>query len=258
MKTMWIAAAAAAAFAAAPGAAKPLTEVPHALDPAKAYILVEYRLLANPYGGFPGSRKTMPLSTGLTFARYDPAAGDALGAGKAKPKSSPPGQALAEGFRNKPLVKADASRLFLLEVDPGLWVVEGFGNTAFSLGSYSFTLEPGTVTDLGVVTAENDWAQGQRAPKTGDIFKMALAGPFAKHLDMAPMRVAFRPRAAGDIPVPAGIPAERIRAVAFTPDQKFGNYLGGLVNRIEGVNARLRAPAEKPTPAPAETQTPKP
>jgi hypothetical protein len=28
--------------------------------------------------------------------------------------------------------------------------------------------------------------------------------------------------------------------VAFTPDAKFGNYLGGLVNRIEGVNYRLR------------------
>jgi hypothetical protein len=242
--------AAMGALAAAPAAAKPLTQVPATLDPAKAYVLIEYRLLANPYAGFPGSRKTMPLNAGLTLARYDPAAGDIRGLGKAKANPVPAGQLSAEGFRNKPLVKGEGSRLFLLEVDPDLWVVQGFGNTSFSLGSYAFKLEPGTVVDLGVVTAENDWAEGQRAPKTGDIFKMALIGPFAKRPDMAPMRLAFRRRGAGDIPVPSGIPAARVQSASFTTDQKFGNYLGGLVNRIEGVNARLHAPDAEPAPKP--------
>jgi hypothetical protein len=249
-KTPILAAAAAAALAATPAAAKPLTQVPAALNPAKAYILVEYRLLANPYAGFPGSRKTMPLNAGLTFARYDAAAGDIRGLGKAKGNPVPKGQDAGEGFRNKPLVKGEGARLFLLEVDPDLWVVQGFGNTSFSLGSYSFKLEPGTVVDLGVLTAENDWAEGQRAPKTGDIFKMALIGPFAKRPDMAPMRVVFRPRGPGDIQVPAGLAAARVQPVAFTADQKFGNYLGGLVNRIEGVNARLREPAVAAAPKP--------
>ena len=105
------------------------------------------------------------------------------------------------------------------------------------------------------MTPENDWAEGQRQAKTGDIFKMALLGPFAKRPDMAPMRLTFRPRAAGDMPLPAGLPAERVRPAAFTPDQRFGNYLGGLVNRIEGVNARAKAATE---PNPPADNAPKP
>jgi hypothetical protein len=240
--------AALALAAAAPAAAATLKQVPAALNPAKAYILVEYRLLKNPYGGgLPGSRKTMPLNAGLIFARYDPALGDIRGMGKARANPVAPGQQAAEGFRSKPLVKGPGSRLFLIEVEPDIWVVQGFGNTSFSLGSYTFELAPGSVTDLGVVTAEPDWAEGQKPPDMGSLLGAALAGPFAKSQDIAPMRASFRPRGSGDIPIPAGIPTQSVQPVAFTPDAKFGNYLGGLVNRIEGVNARLRAGAPTPT-----------
>jgi hypothetical protein len=239
-----------AAFALAagsPAAAKTLKQVPPALNPAKAYILVEYKLLDNPFGGFPGSRKTMPLKTGLAFGRYDPALGDIRGLGKAMANPVGPGQRPTEGFRYKPIAKGPATRLILIEVEPDIWVVQGFGGTSFSLGSYMFELAPGTVTDLGVVTAEPDWAEGQEPPDVGDVFKMALAGPFAKSLEIAPMRATFRPRTNGDIPLPAGIPADKIRPVTFTPGAKFGNYLGGLVNRIEGVNASLRSgPSPRP------------
>ncbi len=92
--------AALALAAASPAAAVTLKQVPAALNPAKAYILVEYRLLKNPYaGGMPGSRKTMPLKSGLTFARYDPALGDIRGMGKARANPVAPGQQAAEGFR---------------------------------------------------------------------------------------------------------------------------------------------------------------
>jgi hypothetical protein len=134
-------------------------------------------------------------------------------------------------------------------MDPGLWVVQGFANTSFSLGSYTFELAPGSVTDLGIVTAEPDWAEGQEPPDMGSLLASAMAGPFGKSPDIAPMRATFRPRGSGDIPLPAGIPTDKVRPVAFTPGAKFGNYLGGLVNRIEGVNASLRA---RPTPATPE------
>jgi hypothetical protein len=234
-------AALALAVCAAPVAAKTLKQVPAALNPAKAYILVEYKLLKNPFGNFPGSRKTMPLKTGLVFGRYDPALGDIRGRGKAVANPVAPGQLPIEGFRYKPVAKGPATRLLLLEVEPDTYVVQGFGNTSFSLGSYSFSLAPGTVTDLGIVTAEPDWAEGQEPPDVGDVFKAALAGPFAKSPDIAPMRVTFRPREPGDIALPAGIPPGKVRPVEFMPGAKFGNYLGGLVNRIEGVNASLKA-----------------
>ncbi len=234
--------AALALAAASPAEAKTLKQVPAALNPAKAYLLVEYRLLKNPFGGLPGSRKTMPLKAGLAFGRYDAALGDIRGMGKASGNPVPAGQQPIEGFRYKPLAKGPATRLMLIEMEPGRWVVQGFGNTSFSLGSYAFELAPGTVTDLGIVEAEPDWAEGQQPPGAGEIFAAALAGPFAKSPDIAPMRATFRPRTGGDIPLPAGILADKVRPVEFIPGAKFGNYLGGLVNRIEGVNASLRSP----------------
>ena len=86
---------------------------------------------------------------------------------------------------------------------------------------------------------------GARTPM-GRLLGSAMAGPFGKSPDIAPMRLSFRPRTAGDIPVPAGIPAGKVRPVAFAPGAKFGNYLGGLVNRVEGVNYLLRSGATTP------------
>ena len=151
MKRLALLAAFAFALTAPAAGAKTLKQVPPALNPAKAYILVEYKLLKNPFANFPGSRKTMPLQTGLAFGRYDPALADIRGMGKATGNPVPAGEQPIEGFRSKALAKGPATRLMLIEVEPDLWVVQGWGNTSFSLGSYAFELAPGTVTDLGVV-----------------------------------------------------------------------------------------------------------
>ena len=241
MKTRILLAATAACLAA-PAAADTLKKVPATLNPAKAYILVEYKLMPNPLAGFPGSRKTMPLTSGLIFARYDPVLGDIRGLGKAKANPVPGKQAAIEPFRNRELAKAEAARLHLIEVEPDTWVVQGFGNTSFSLGSYAFKLEPGTVTDLGVAEPAMDWAEGERAQNAGDLMKTALLGPFAKRPDIAPARVSFRPRTDRDIAVPAALQG-KLRPATFVTNAKFGNYLGGLVNRIEGVNAQAKAQA---------------
>lgn len=227
--------------------AEALKKVPATLNLAKAYVLVEYKLQKNPYASFPGSRNTLPLSAGLILARYDSRLGDIRGMGKAKANPVLGGQKVAESFRNKPIAKGEASRLFLLELDPDVWVIQGYGNTSFSLGSYSFVLAPGSVVDLGVVAAETDWAEGQKPPDVGDVFAAALAGPFAKRADIAPLRLSFRSRGSGDMRVPVGIPAERVKPVAFTEDATFGNYLGALVNRIEGVNAKLKSDGVPPS-----------
>jgi hypothetical protein len=242
MKTRILLAATAACLAA-PAAADTLKKVPATLNPAKAYILVEYKLMPNPLANLPGSRKTLPLTSGLILARYDPALGDIRGMGKAKGNPVPGKQSAVEPFRNRELAKGDAARLHLIEVEPDTWVVQGFGNTSFSLGSYAFKLEPGTVTDLGVAEPAMDWAEGDRTMNGGDLVKMALLGPFAKRPDIAPARVSFRPRTERDMAVPAALPRDKLRPVTFMPNAKFGNYLGALVNRIEGVNAQAKAAA---------------
>lgn len=243
MKTKLLLAAAVACLAV-PAAADTLNKVPAELNPAKAYILVEYKLMPNPMANLPGSRKTMPLTEGLTFARYDPVLGDIRGLGKAKANPVPGKQAAAEPFRNREIVRGDAARLHLIEVEPDTWVIQGFGKTSFSLGSYAFQLEPGTVTDLGVAEPAIDWAEGQRAMNGGDLVKMALMGPFAKRPDIAPARVGFRARTDRDIALPAGLPRHKVRPVSFVSNVKFGNYLGGLVNRIDGVNGQAKSEAE--------------
>ncbi|RVT94525.1 hypothetical protein [Sphingomonas crocodyli] len=230
MKRIFLAATIAVATAG-PGMAETLKAVPTSLDPTKAYILVEYRLIANNFADLPGSRKTLPLIAGLSFGSYDDAAHDL--------KKDAKGHPLIEAFRNREIVRVEGARLHLIETDPGLWVIAGWGDTSFALGSYSFRLEAGKITDLGVVTGAQDWAEGDRAMNSGDLMKMALLGPFAKQPAIAPMRASFRPRDEGDIPVPMTLTGVTY-AVAFTPDQKFGNYQGRLVNRIEGANARLR------------------
>ncbi|MEP6784551.1 MAG: hypothetical protein ABI898_02300 [Sphingomonadales bacterium] len=229
--------------------AETLKAVPATLDPTKAYVLVEYRLMADPYSDLPTSRKSMPLNEGLALARYDAVRRDIRGLGRAQSNPVPANQEAIERFSNRVIAKSDGSRLMLLAVEPDTWVVAGYGNTSFSLGSYAFNLAPGTVTDLGVVEAARDWAQGDRQANGGDLLKMAFLGPFAKRPAIAPIRAAFRPRTASDLPVPTTISSAAVRRVTFVPNAQFGNYLGGLVNRIEGVNATARAGSQTSAPS---------
>lgn len=231
--------------------AEALKKVPPALNPGKAYVLVEYPLQRNPIK-FPGSRTYIPLMDGLVLARYDTELRDVRGLGKAKARALPKGASPVEPFRNRPVAAVPPSRMMLLELEPDTWVVQGWGTTSFSLGSYTFTLEPGTVTDLGVVSSAADWAQGEGPAKAGDVIAAAFLGPFAKRPKVAPARVSFRPRTTQDMPIPAGIPSDRVKPVQFTPGAEFGNYLGGLVNRIEGVNARLKAGTGETPSAPPQ------
>lgn len=237
-----------ALLCAVPAAAEPLKAVPATLNPAKAYILVEYKLAPNSKSIFPGSRKYLPQLGGLSFARYDSASGDVRGLGKASGNPLPGKAGPIEHFNGRNIGTSDGRRLFLIEVEPDNWVILGWGNTCFSLGSYAFTLEPGVVTDLGIVEAAPDWAEGDHGATTGDVVAAAFLGPFAKRPAIAPARVSFRPRGNGDMPVPAALPPAQVRPVSFTPDARFGNYLGGTVNRIEGVNflARQHAAGNDP------------
>ena len=235
-----------------PASAATLKKVPAQLNPDKAYLLLEYEAQPSPYAGIPGSRKTVPAVCGLVFGRYDPALGDIRGYGKAKANPVPAKQKALELYGSSPIVKGPTSRLMLIEVEPDTWVVQACGDTSFSLGSYMFKAEPGAVIDLGVVETAADWAEGDHPPDMGDLMKMAFLGPFAKRPAVAPMRASFRERTASDIAIPDTIPTAQIRKVAFTADAKFGNYLGGLVNRIEGVNATLK---KKGQAAPASSQS---
>lgn len=224
-------------LAASPVAAKSLAKPPARLDPAMAYVLVEV-------GNLDGQNQKGVL----TLARWDTERKDValLSSAKGKPQ-------LAHEATAKAIVQEKKRRLYLIELLPGQWVVEGANGTAFSLGARSFALAAGTVTDLGVAAVTTDYAEGEEAYKltAGKALKLGLLGAFAGGSAMPqpiPKAVTFRARSAGDL-MPPKLPAAAA-TVTWDGEFKFGNHLGGLVNRMGGRKARTAA-AEAPAAASA-------
>lgn len=232
-----------------------LKKPPAALDPAKAYVVVEI-------GRLDGAL----LFGTLTLARYDAEKRDIAQA------TPPPGGKIPKGgwihdnriFLNKAAVKDKQRQLFMAEVKPGLWVVEGANDTSFALGSSTFELRAGTVTDLGVVTVYTDFPEGEKRDvvTTGRLLKGALMGGIFGSVMPKPMpkAVEIRPRRADDLQ-PPGLMAGTV-PVEWTGQVEFGNYLGGLINRMGGRKARSVAASPPPSspaaPAPEAAPAPAP
>lgn len=224
----------AALFAASPVQAKTLDKLPAKLNPTKAYAVVEV-----------GNLDDARAKGVLTLARYDTSAGDIAFLDKAAKKP-----VLAHESLGKPLVQEKSRRLYLLELVPGQWVIEGANGTAFSLGSRTFELVAGQVTDLGIATVTTDYAEGESAYKltAGKALKLGLFGAFAGGSALPqpiPTAVNFRARAANDLVVPK----LATEPVEWGAEVKFGNYLGGLVNRMGGRKDRPETNATVSTPA---------
>tara|TARA_B110001454_G_scaffold218899_1_gene248475 strand:+ start:1725 stop:2519 length:795 start_codon:yes stop_codon:yes gene_type:complete len=224
-----------------------LKKPPAALNPAKAYVLVEIGKLddALMYGS-------------LVLGRYDTEKGDI-----AVP-TPPPGAKIPKGgwkqdnrtYLLKPAARVGDHSLFIVELDPGLWVIEGANDTAFSLGSSTMQLAAGSVTDIGVVSVYSDFPEGEKRDvmTSGRLLKSALGGLFVSRLPPpTPKAIDVRPRAANDIPLPA-IFASDARPVEWAGEVRFGNHLGGLVNRMGGRKARFRAMAAEQAAAEAQEQ----
>ena len=219
------------------------SKLPAKLDPAKAYVVVEIGKLDNAM-----------LDGTLVLARFDDSRRD-IAEPSPKPAKHKGGWALDNRvFLQKPALKTKGHRLFLAELDPGLWVVEGANDTAFALGSSTLQLAAGSVTDLGVVSVYSDFADGEKRDvlTTGRLFKSALMGGlFGGKLPVAmPKAIELRARTATDMALPPLL-AKASASYAWSGQVEFGNHLGGLVNRMGGRKARPGAAATNAAPAPA-------
>lgn len=241
------------ALVATPALAVTLNKIPTALNPAKAHLVVEIGKLDD--GVLYGS---------LVLGRYDETTADI-----AAPTPPPGGRIPKNGwpldnriFIMKPAVKDGDRRLYIVELSPGLWVVEGANDTAFSLGSSTIKLEAGTVTDLGVITVYSDFPEGEKRDvlTAGRMLKGALMGGILGRTlpQSMPKAIDIRSRTESDMALPpifAGI----ARPVEWAGQVRFGNHLGGLVNRMGGRKARIEAmAAEKnqtlPEDQPSDTE----
>lgn len=230
------------AMAAPATASEVLWRVPASLDPAKAYVLVEIR-----------NHDGLAAPGNVVLARYDPVGNDVRGGTRSPASALGRGEDVRIAVSSRALERTRESRLYLVELEPDIWVIEGVGATAFSLESRTFEIAAGQVLDLGVLSPQTDWPEGEGPPTVGRLVGIALLGPFARQPDPRPAMLEIRERGAGDFAVP-----ELIRPVIaparFSPGARFGNYLGGLVNRIDGRRGR---PGAAPVPTPPE-QSPLP
>lgn len=239
-------------------AAELLKAPPAKLDGTKAYAVIELRNVDD-----------KKIKGNLVLARYDAEGGDVRGGTRSPGSALAAGQPVRVSIAGKPLAKGKESRLYLVALEPDTWVIEGSSGTAFSLGSNRFTVAAGDVIDLGVVTPRTDWREGSGPEKitVGKIAAMSLLGGFAaKKKSPTPMMVELRERGGADLPIPAAFKARAV-APAYSSGAKFGNYLGGLVNRIDGRKGRTGGdaaqaddiPASEPAgAAPATEGTPQP
>jgi hypothetical protein len=218
------------------------------IDPDSAYVLVEVGNLENAL-----LKGTKGPGT-ITLARYDPVNGDVRGGYKSPetalgPKVSPRIQLMA-----KPVGKSKTSRLYLAKVEPDIWVIEGANGTAFSLGSKMFEIKAGQVIDLGYFKPNVDWLEGE-GPKSmlGGMMGAALFGSMKPKEDR-PVRLQWRPRSTGDIALPSELGQAVVVPASYTDGAKFGNYLGGLVNRIGGRGERSSTAPKTLEPAAAVSE----
>ncbi len=210
---------------------------PASLDANSAYVLVEIGTLDD------AILKGTKMPGTLTLARYDPAKGDVRGGTLSPDTSLPKGEVLRVVVMGKPIAKTKTSRQYLIKLVPDTWIIEGASGTAFSLGSAQFSMAPGQVIDLGVVKPMVEWLDGE-GPKSmmGGMMGAALFGSM-KPKELRPVRLDWRPRTGTDLPVPAVLAGRTVSTGPFTYGAKFGNYLGGLVNRIDGRAGRDKAAA---------------
>jgi len=223
------------------------------LDPRAAYVVIDIEDLEDAFV------KGTDQPGEVTLGRYDPQARDIRGGDLSPGTALPARQAPRVTVNRRAVTKADGVRQYVVELVPDTWVIEGASGTAFSLGSVSFEIGPGEVLDLGVVTPRVDFVEGEEAMSVGDVALKALI-PFGsmRPKNIRPVWLERRARGAGDLPLPAIVGQRGATPATFVEGATFGNYLGGLVNRMGGRAERERElaaarPAEPAAP-PATAQ----
>jgi hypothetical protein len=204
-------------------AGEALKSVPSELDPALAYVLVD---IIND----PPSTVVVPI----VLARYDRDRQDIRGMGRAAANPINKGEDLrvASNPRRSLRPKGNGG-LSLMALTPGTWTIEGVAGTANSLGSYSFDAPAGKIVDIGVLRVRTtDYAGKLVEPLgTGRLLKIMLMGQIMK-TPVLNRKTTLEARKPDEQPLPIEFNELPLEAGVLIPGARFGNYLGGLVDRI--------------------------
>lgn len=205
---------------------------PTTLESNAAYVLIE---VEDVKGAIKGTR----IPGLLTIARYDPAREDVRGGDRSPATALPRGESPRVTFAKDAIAKRKGRKQYLVKVSPDTWVVEGLNGTAFSLGSYTFNVAPGEIVDLGVFVPSIDRIDGDKTPGiVGTVLSASLFGLFGGRPEPRPLKVEHHIRGGADMTLPVILAGRRVVQANLAPGARFGNYLGGLVNRFGGHEAR--------------------
>jgi hypothetical protein len=215
-------------------AATPALAKDKGINPQSAYVLIDIENLED------SVMKGADMPGMVTLGRYDPIKQDIRG-GELSPETALPGKQLPHVvISRKPVAKTKTARQYLVEIQPDTWVVEGANGTAFSLGTVQFEVKPGEVIDLGIAKPAVDWTSGEGPKSMASAMLGGMLFGSMKPKNVRPIWLNIRARTANDLPMPPELAGRTVSPVTFTPGAKFGNYLGGLVNRMGGRAQRLR------------------
>jgi hypothetical protein len=124
----------------------------------------------------------------------------------------------------------DGAGLYLVGFYPGRWQIGGVGQTCLSMGSYTFDVKQGEVTDIGtlLVARENGEAA---APELKDAKLSQDLVDFGTMMNIV-MSEALYAKPASDTPtLPAELKAWPVTKATLTPDHRFDNNCATLINR---------------------------
>lgn len=230
-RSLMLLAAAVALLNSAPlDAAKRLKKGALKLDAKLGYVLVRV-------GPTAGSKGKAP---NLYIHRFDPARGELRTSRKTDPARVAKGEDTTAVFGDRPFMAAGDAGVFISSVTPGDYVIHGTESTCFCLGTYSFSVRPGEITDIGTVTI----ARENGMTETAALKEHVLSDDLLEREFVVTDIIAVQPPREGHA-IPSEIGSARVTRAALTEGTRFLNrgttrylYPGGLlINRAAGLPA---------------------
>lgn len=206
-----IAASMIAAVAVAPEGAeatRQLRKGPVQLDNALGYVLVRIGPTRNRAG----------RAQRLYLWRYDSDRGEVRTSRRRDPAQVPRGEDAFARLGDRPFAVAGETGIFLASLTPGEYVIHGTESTCFCLGSYSFTVRAGEITDIGTVMIDAENGRSSSAALQEHRLPDDILGRSYAVNDV----MLVRPASEGD-PLPTEIANLRVTRAELRADARFIN-----------------------------------
>jgi hypothetical protein len=130
----------------------------------------------------------------------------------------------------------DGAGIYYVGFHPGRWAIGGVGGTCMSLGSYTFDVKAGEVTDIGTLLVARENGEAGVAELKDAKLSQDLA-EFGTLMNIV-MSEALYVKPASDTPtLPAELKAKPLVKATMTPDYRAENTCMSLINRAASLPA---------------------